>query len=130
MADDLSVSSIRGHLDQIIINVATNAKDAIGSNEGVIKISAREIDSAPNFGRLYPKVSGKKAVVISISDSGAGMSEEEKSKIFDPFYSSKTVDQGVGLGLSQVHGLLRSIDGAIDVISEKEKGSQFNIYLP
>jgi len=114
-------------LEDAIINVSINAMHAIDGNGRLtistrnIRIEATESDST----RLSPG----DYVLLSITDTGSGMSEEVKKKIFDPFYTTKG-EQGNGLGLSQVYGFIERSHGAIHVYSEVRHGTQLMLYFP
>lgn len=104
-----------GHqLDQVFMNLISNSAQAI-SKKGEIKISVKEVVST---------------VEIIISDNGAGISKENLSKIFDPFYTTKQVGQGTGLGLSITYGIIERHNGQIKVNSEQGEGTQFIINIP
>ena len=103
-----------GQLNQVFMNIIFNATDAI-TNKGEIKIKT--------------KVEQDKAI-ISISDTGSGMSEEVRSKIFEPFFTTKAVGKGTGLGLSISYGIIEKHKGTIEVKSEPGKGTEFTITLP
>ncbi|HKR06520.1 MAG TPA: ATP-binding protein, partial [Bacteroidia bacterium] len=103
-----------GQLNQVFINMITNAIDAIEEN-GKISIAT----SAENDG-----------IKISIRDTGSGMTEETKKKIFDPFFTTKDVGKGTGLGLSISYGIIEKHNGKIEVMSEAGKGTEFVITLP
>jgi signal transduction histidine kinase len=103
-----------GKLNQVFMNIVANAIEAI-SNEGQIKIKTKKIDNN---------------IKIIISDTGVGISENNIKKIFNPFYTTKTVSKGTGLGLSIVSSIIRDHGGNIDVSSEVGRGSTFTITLP
>jgi len=106
-------------LEQVFINLATNARDAIeaaGRGSGVIRIATRRLD-----GRM---------IEISFSDDGAGMSERTRSKAFNPFFTTKEVGKGMGLGLSLSYGMVSKLHGSIVVESELGRGTTFVIRLP
>jgi len=118
-------------LTQIIVNLAINARDAMGKQgrltlgTGVRRISE---DVQPG-GCTDPLTSGNYAV-ISITDNGAGMSEEVKAHLFEPFFSTKNEDHGSGLGLATCYGIVRQSGGHICVESELGRGTTITIYLP
>jgi two-component system cell cycle sensor histidine kinase/response regulator CckA len=119
----------RGKMEQAIMNLVTNARDAIAA-EGVITIKTslsamtRQFIHEQGFGEV-----GTYAC-IAISDTGCGMSEETRKKIFEPFFTTKEVGKGTGLGLSIVYGIVKQLNGYINVCSEEDKGTTFTIYLP
>lgn len=118
-------------LTQIIVNLAINARDAMGKQgrltlgTGVRRISE---DVQPG-GCTDPLPSGDYAI-ISITDNGAGMSEEVKAHLFEPFFSTKNEDHGSGLGLATCYGIVRQSGGQICVESELGRGTTITIYLP
>ncbi len=103
-------------MKQVFMNILNNASQAIVENG--------EIDLITQF------LSDEKKVRISIRDNGVGIAKDNLEKIFDPFYTTKTVGQGTGLGLSISYGIVKSHGGTISVESELGKGTQFNIDLP
>jgi PAS domain S-box-containing protein len=122
----------KGQLYQVLLNLCVNARDAIndspnGTRTGLIRIVVDEVESnsIPTF--PVSKVYNKYTRII-VSDNGCGIPEDVVSKIFDPFYTTKS--KGTGLGLSIVYGIIQAHKGTIDVISEKGKGTSFMIYLP
>ncbi len=116
-------------IEQVIMNLVTNARDAMPEG-GVLTLSTEEsvIDKYFVYEHSYGKP-GKYAV-ISVADTGTGMSEEIKKRIFDPFLTTKEIGKGTGLGLSIVYGIVKQHNGYINVYSEPDKGSVFKIYLP
>jgi len=120
-----------GQIEQILINLSTNARDAMPEG-GVLSISTDTIVvSADNLTdqRGYEKTPGKYAQ-ICVSDNGVGMSKETASHIFEPFYTTKEVGKGTGLGLAIVYGVVKQHNGYINVYSEPGAGTTFKIYLP
>ena len=105
-----------GKLNQVFMNVISNAIDAI-EEQGSIRI------------KTY-KDPVNESICISIQDTGKGMSAQEKSKIFDPFYTTKDVGSGTGLGLSISHGIIEQHHGSMEVESEPGNGTNFIISLP
>jgi two-component system NtrC family sensor kinase len=105
-------------LEQVLINIIVNASDAIDENEGKINITTRKGDC-----------DGKPCVVVTIADNGHGISREDMTKIFDPFYSTKG-RKGTGLGLAVVWGIVEKHKGKVDVHSEQGKGTTFTLTFP
>jgi len=115
-------------LQQIIMNLSINAKDAISDN-GKINISAQNYivdDSLNSPGDL----SAGKYVLMQIADTGKGIQIKDLGKIFDPFFTTKEPGKGTGLGLSIIYGIIKSVKGKIEVQSEINEGTTFNVYFP
>jgi len=119
----------RSQIEQVIINLAVNARDAM-PNGGKLVISSEEIE-IDNYssGIHHIDVQGRFGV-ITVSDTGSGMSPEIQRKIFDPFFTTKEVGKGTGLGLSMAFGIIKKHNGFINVYSEVENGTVFKMYLP
>jgi PAS domain S-box-containing protein len=113
--------------DTAILNMVINARDAMPDG-GEIRVSVRPAQSVPAV-RGHTAAKGD-FVAIEISDTGSGMPPEVKAQIFEPFFTTKPVDQGTGLGLSQVYGFAKQSHGEIDVESELGHGTTFTLYLP
>jgi len=116
-------------LDQVLVNLCVNARDAIeGTGRITIETAAvpgDEIEPAVSAG-----CASERFAALIVSDSGCGMDAETKEHIFDPFYTTKGLGQGTGLGLATVYGIVKQNGGFIGVDSDKGKGSTFRIYLP
>ncbi|MBV9345661.1 MAG: response regulator [Gammaproteobacteria bacterium] len=130
LADEaLVVAGDRAQLHQVFTNLLSNAVQAVGG-EGQVELSARRLhcESARDcsVGRLRP---GSYACV-AVRDHGPGMSAAQAQRIFDPFYTTKAVGQGTGLGLSMVHGIVLDHGAALDVESQPGRGTTFSVYLP
>lgn len=117
-------------LHQIIVNLCTNAYQAIGEQPGTITVSleALEMDRVLSASRGLLREGAY--VELAVEDTGGGMNEETMQRIFDPFYSTRDKGRGTGLGLSIVHGIVASLDGAIQVTSQPGEGTRFSVYLP
>lgn len=121
-----SVMADSGNIDQIITNLAVNARDAMPTG-GTLTISTRNTQiQTPTHPDAHPG----RYVCLRVSDTGIGMSEEVQSHLFEPFYTTKEKGSGTGLGLAIIYGLVQAHHGWIDVTSETGKGSTFDIYLP
>ncbi len=115
-------------LDRVITNLCVNARDAMPEGgELRIELGRREIDET--FAALHPELSPDPHVCFSIADSGRGIPIERLGHIFDPFYSTKDIGEGTGLGLAVVHGIVKQHGGLIEVESEMGKGTRFLVTL-
>jgi nitrogen-specific signal transduction histidine kinase/CheY-like chemotaxis protein len=124
-----AINARPAQLRQIVMNLVVNASDAIRDREGIIRVTTRcvTVDDNTDMGTSDCLAPGE-YVVLEVSDTGIGMSPETKSRLFDPFFTTKSA--GRGLGLAVVHGIVRSLNGAIRVISEFGNGATFQILLP
>jgi PAS domain S-box-containing protein len=116
-------------LHQVILNLCTNAKHAIGDNQGCISIS---LTQHANARELWPsrKPAVDSCIILEVSDDGCGMDAETRKRIFDPFFTTKSKDKGTGLGLSVTHGIIQQHGGEIQVSSVPGQGSTFRVFLP
>ena len=118
-------------IHQVLINLCTNAAHAMNNKGGVLEVAIRNVEVGnEDIGLKYPNVPPGHYVLLTIRDTGHGMSAEVVERIFDPYFTTKEKGEGTGLGLAVVHGIVKSYGGVITVYSEIGKGSTFNIYLP
>ena len=116
-------------IHQIIMNLATNAYHAMADAGGQLTITLKEINSDESDLNELDILPGSYAC-LTVADTGLGMNKEIINKIFDPFFTTKEKGKGTGMGLSVVHGIVKSMKGAIQVSSKPGKGSEFHVYLP
>lgn len=116
-------------LNQVLMNLCVNARDAMPEG-GRITISTRNVVIDEQHAVMNSDVTAGKYVVLEVSDEGTGMSRETTDRVFEPFYTSKEVGEGTGLGLPTALGIVKSHGGTITVYSELGRGSVFKVYLP
>ena len=116
-------------LDQVVMNLAINACDAMPQG-GQLKIAIEPVTLDEGFCRERESMSPGKYLLLSVSDTGVGISPEHMERIFDPFFTTKAQGKGTGLGLSMVFGIVKNHGGCVDVRSESGAGTVFRVYLP
>jgi two-component system, cell cycle sensor histidine kinase and response regulator CckA len=127
--EDLTVMADKAQIDQVLMNLSTNAGDAMPDG-GNINISTGVFVMDEGFVATHGYGSPGNYAHITFSDTGCGMDAETMANIFDPFFTTKERGKGTGLGLAVVHGILKQHNGHINVYSEPGKGTVFNLYLP
>ncbi len=118
-----------GQMEQVLINLAVNARDAMDGG-GQLTITTDNFESKRAKQVMQEKMPAGQWVVIKVTDTGSGISDENLERILEPFFTTKDVGEGTGLGLATVYGIIRQSDGFLDIDTKIGKGTTFSIYLP
>ncbi|MDA3924284.1 MAG: PAS domain S-box protein [Kiritimatiellae bacterium] len=128
-AADTTVKMDPAQIDQILANLCVNARDAI-AGVGKLKVETGTLTADANFCAMTPDLVPGEYVTLSVSDTGCGMEPEMLEYIFEPFYTTKDVGEGTGLGLATVYGIVKQNNGSINLTSVPGKGTTFRLFLP
>jgi PAS domain S-box-containing protein len=117
-------------IHQILMNLCTNASHAMAQHGGVLELSLADVEIDADFSAETVGLKPGRYIRLSVGDTGHGIPPEIMERIFDPFFTTKAKGEGTGMGLSVVHGIVKSIGGTIKVYSEPGLGTTFHVYLP
>ncbi len=128
--DDGIVYADPTQLHQVLMNLCTNAIHAMSETGGVLEISLAKEKMSADAVVMYPDMHAGVYFRLSVKDTGYGITPEVQERIFEPYFTTKSKDEGTGLGLAVVSGIIKNHGGVITVNSEKGKGTQFDVFLP
>jgi two-component system, cell cycle sensor histidine kinase and response regulator CckA len=130
LCSTLGATTVDPHqIEQVIVNLVVNARDAMPDG-GVITIRTQNVQVTERLLRAHPFLRDGEYVGLSVHDTGSGMEPQVMAKVFEPFYTTKAVGEGTGLGLSTAYGVVKQSGGFIWVDSEPDRGTTFTVLLP
>ena len=127
---EVTIFADPSNIHQIVINLCTNAFHAMEEKGGVLEIELTRVELSHEDLLLEPQVAPGPFIRLRVADGGTGIAPEHQAKIFDPYFTTKEMGKGTGMGLSIVHGIVRDCGGYITCYSQLGQGTVFNVYLP
>ena len=130
LASDQTISGDQTQIQQIVLNLGTNAADAIAGERGLLEITLDTYQVTIDDAISLPELKAGNYSRLLVKDNGSGMTQEQQKRMFDPYYTSKPIGKGTGLGLASVHGIVKNHGGAIRVASKSGKGTELELFFP
>ncbi len=130
LANTPTVLADPSQIHQVVMNLCTNAAHALRGRPGVLKVELAEVEVDADFAQTHADLAPGHYVRLTVADNGCGMDRATQERIFEPFFTTKPPGEGTGLGLSVVHGIMKSHDGGVTVYSQPGEGTTFHLYFP
>lgn len=118
------------NIHQVLVNLCANALHAMADEKGILTVHLRRLESGEHDAVLMPGASASALIELTVRDTGCGMDQKTLERIFEPYFTTKEIGKGTGMGLAVVHGIVQGCGGAVKVESELGKGSTFRVYFP